>query len=219
MVESLARRLARHRPYFHASDAQLDSGPGPSGGGISTASRRASIRWSTTQIKRWGSCTLETREIRISERLRAAPDWVLDAVIVHELVHLFEPTHSARFRQLERRYPRRDEADSSSRAMRSVSSSRGPVRPRRENRPQLRAPEARIASTKGVVAYLLATLAAFVNALTSVLQRIGVETAPEDTTLRWSLMAHACAGESGWPGSPSCWWSSPCRRPPCASAS
>ncbi len=41
------------------------------------------------------------------------------------------------------------------------------------------------------VAYLLAATAAFVNALTSVLQRIGVETAPESTTMRWSLMAHA----------------------------
>jgi drug/metabolite transporter (DMT)-like permease len=41
------------------------------------------------------------------------------------------------------------------------------------------------------VAYLLAALAAFVNALTSVLQRIGVESAPESTTMRWSLMAHA----------------------------
>jgi drug/metabolite transporter (DMT)-like permease len=41
------------------------------------------------------------------------------------------------------------------------------------------------------VAYLLAALAAFVNALVSVLQRLGVETAPESTTLRLSLMAHA----------------------------
>ena len=41
------------------------------------------------------------------------------------------------------------------------------------------------------MAYLLAALAAFVNALTSVLQRIGVETAPASTTMRWSLMAHA----------------------------
>jgi drug/metabolite transporter (DMT)-like permease len=41
------------------------------------------------------------------------------------------------------------------------------------------------------VAYVLAAMAAFVNALTSVLQRIGVETAPESTTLRLSLMAHA----------------------------
>ena len=42
-----------------------------------------------------------------------------------------------------------------------------------------------------VVAYLLAAVAAFVNALTSVLQRIGVETAPASTTMRWGLMAHA----------------------------
>jgi drug/metabolite transporter (DMT)-like permease len=41
------------------------------------------------------------------------------------------------------------------------------------------------------VAYVLAAIAAFVNALTSVLQRIGVETAPESTTMRLSLMAHA----------------------------
>jgi drug/metabolite transporter (DMT)-like permease len=41
------------------------------------------------------------------------------------------------------------------------------------------------------VAFLLAALAAAVNALTSVLQRIGVETAPATSTLRLSLMAHA----------------------------
>ena len=41
------------------------------------------------------------------------------------------------------------------------------------------------------MAYLLAPIAALVSALTSVLQRIGVESAPESTTLRWSLMAHA----------------------------
>lgn len=41
------------------------------------------------------------------------------------------------------------------------------------------------------MAYLLAALAAAVNALTSVLQRIGVETAPASSTLRLSLMAHA----------------------------
>ena len=41
------------------------------------------------------------------------------------------------------------------------------------------------------MAYVLAASAAFVNALTSVLQRIGVETAPDSTTMRLSLMRHA----------------------------
>ena len=44
-------------------------------------------------------------------RLRVAPPWVLDAVIVHELAHLLEPNHSPRFRVLEARYPRKRDAD------------------------------------------------------------------------------------------------------------
>jgi uncharacterized membrane protein len=39
--------------------------------------------------------------------------------------------------------------------------------------------------------YLLATFSAFANALTSLLQRMGVEDAPADTTLRLSLLTHA----------------------------
>jgi drug/metabolite transporter (DMT)-like permease len=39
--------------------------------------------------------------------------------------------------------------------------------------------------------YLLATFAALANALTSLLQRMGVEDAPADTTLKLSLMTHA----------------------------
>ncbi len=111
MIDVLSRRLARHRPHLHASDEQLEQRALALGRCYLDGVAPASIRWSTTQVKRWGSCTLESREIRISERLRVVPDWVLDAVILHELAHLFEPTHSVRFRELERRYPRRQEAD------------------------------------------------------------------------------------------------------------
>ncbi len=111
MVASLARRLARHRPHLHASDDHLEQRALALGRRYLDGVAPASIRWSRSQNKRWGSCTFETREIRISERLRVAPDWVLDAVIVHELAHLIEPNHSPRFSQLEQRYPRRRDAD------------------------------------------------------------------------------------------------------------
>ena len=111
MVASLARRLARHRPHLHASDDHLEQRALALGRRYLDGVAPASIRWSASQNKRWGSCTFETGEIRISERLRVAPDWVLDAVIVHELAHLIEPNHSPRFSQLEHRYPRRRDAD------------------------------------------------------------------------------------------------------------
>ena len=111
MVESLSRRLARHRPHLHASDQQLEQRALDLGRRYLDGVAPASIRWSTTQNKRWGSCTIATREIRISERLRVVPTWVLDAVIVHELAHLLEPNHSPRFRELESRHPRRADAD------------------------------------------------------------------------------------------------------------
>ena len=111
MVENLSSRLTRNRPHLHASDQHLAERARGLGrlylGGVEAQS----IRWATNQNKRWGSCTLATREIRISSRLRAAPTWVLDSVIVHELAHLIEPNHSARFRELEARYPRKHDAD------------------------------------------------------------------------------------------------------------
>ena len=41
------------------------------------------------------------------------------------------------------------------------------------------------------MAYVLAVLAAFANAVTTILQRIGVETAPVETTMRLSLISYA----------------------------
>ena len=73
--------------------------------------RPQSIRWVTNQSSQWGSCTYGSAAIRISDRLRVVPGWVLDAVLVHELAHLVEPNHSPRFRALADRFPRSQEAD------------------------------------------------------------------------------------------------------------
>ena len=111
MVDNLTRRLRRSRPHLHASDEALAARASHLGSTYLDGVTPASIRWSSRQRKRWGSCTIATREIRISDRLRTVPTWVLDSVIVHELAHLIEPNHSPRFRALEHRFPRVREAE------------------------------------------------------------------------------------------------------------
>jgi predicted metal-dependent hydrolase len=64
-----------------------------------------SIRYSSRQEKRRGSCSYSTKTIRISQRLTSLPQWVEDYVIVHELAHLLEPNHGPQFKALVRRYP------------------------------------------------------------------------------------------------------------------
>ena len=64
----------------------------------------AEIRFVTDQNHRFGSCTPSTATIRLSHRLSDMPSWVLDYVIVHELAHLIQPNHSARFWKLVNRY-------------------------------------------------------------------------------------------------------------------
>lgn len=63
------------------------------------------ICYSDRQMKRFGSCTIDDGTIRISSRLRDAPRWVEDYVVVHELAHLIEPSHNRRFKELVGRYP------------------------------------------------------------------------------------------------------------------
>jgi predicted metal-dependent hydrolase len=68
------------------------------------------VSWVHNQRLRWGSCTPTTGTIRLSSRLQPMPDWVVDYVLMHELAHLVEPTHSARFWELVARYPKADRA-------------------------------------------------------------------------------------------------------------
>jgi predicted metal-dependent hydrolase len=46
---------------------------------------------------RWGSCTPRRRSIRLNTELGKKPPECLEYVVVHELIHLLEPSHNARF--------------------------------------------------------------------------------------------------------------------------
>lgn len=69
-----------------------------------------SVRWVDNQNSRWGSCTPDTRTIRISRRVAGMPSWVVDYVLVHELAHLFIPHHGREFWNLVHRYPKAERA-------------------------------------------------------------------------------------------------------------
>ena len=70
----------------------------------------AAVSWVTNQQQRWGSCTASSGLIRLSHRLQPLPAWVVDYVLLHELAHLVEPTHSDRFWSLVGRYPAAEKA-------------------------------------------------------------------------------------------------------------
>ena len=70
----------------------------------------AGVFWVTNQQQRWGSCTPNTGLIRLSHRLQPMPAWVVDYVLLHELAHLVEPTHSDRFWRLVGRYQAAEKA-------------------------------------------------------------------------------------------------------------
>lgn len=67
--------------------------------------RPTEINWTSRQTTRWGSCTPVNGSVRISDRVAAMPDWVLDYVIVHELAHLRHHGHGTAFEAEVNRYP------------------------------------------------------------------------------------------------------------------
>jgi len=107
MVAKIQRRETRSRP----SDDQLMRRSRELSdlylGGIA---RPDSVRWVANQKSRWGSCTPGDKSIRLSARLQGMPGWVVDYVLVHELAHLIEHGHDAKFWAWVNRYPKAERA-------------------------------------------------------------------------------------------------------------
>ena len=53
---------------------------------------------------RWGSCNYNKASIRLNTELAKRPSRSLEYVIVHEMVHLLEPSHNKRFKSLMSQY-------------------------------------------------------------------------------------------------------------------
>tara|TARA_B110000116_G_scaffold36091_1_gene28089 strand:- start:213 stop:452 length:240 start_codon:yes stop_codon:yes gene_type:complete len=46
---------------------------------------------------KWGSCNHKAGHIRLNTELVKKPKDLIEYVVVHEMVHIIEPTHSERF--------------------------------------------------------------------------------------------------------------------------
>ncbi len=110
-VETMLSRLERSEQRRRPSDEDLMQRALALSdrylGGLATPE---SVRWVENQKSRWGSCTPGDRTIRLSARLRGMPAWVIDYVLVHELAHLLEPGHDAKFWAWVDRYPQAERA-------------------------------------------------------------------------------------------------------------
>lgn len=111
MVKRIEASEARRRsPGRRGDEALLRRGRELSARWLEQRAEPVSIRWVPTMRTRWASCTPDDGTIRISERLRDAPGWVVDYVLVHELAHLLSAAHDDTFWNWVYRYPRTERA-------------------------------------------------------------------------------------------------------------
>lgn len=75
---------------------------------LETWERRVGVKVASFFVQRmktkWGSCSPTTSTIRLNSELAKKPPECLEYLIVHELVHLLEPTHNQRFLSLMDQY-------------------------------------------------------------------------------------------------------------------
>jgi hypothetical protein len=109
-VDNLVERLLTQRPQSNAGDASLEERARMLAATYNDGVEPSSVRWVTNQQARWASCSPASKEIRVSNRLRQCPEWVIDAVLVHELAHLQEADHSPRFNEIADRHPRQGDS-------------------------------------------------------------------------------------------------------------
>ena len=108
MIDIVLRREAKNR----SSDAALTSMAVELLGRYlpDFHERPTAISWRNMR-ERWGSCTTTDGTIRISLRLNGSPEYVINCVLFHELIHLRVPGHGRDFHAYLERFPDRERAE------------------------------------------------------------------------------------------------------------
>jgi hypothetical protein len=93
----VARVLDNERKQRPSDDDLVERAADLSTRYLSGRARPTSVRWVDNMNVRWGSCTPSDGTIRLSRRLLGMPGFVIDYVLLHELVHLLVPSHGPQF--------------------------------------------------------------------------------------------------------------------------
>jgi predicted metal-dependent hydrolase len=111
-VERMTRRvLAAERRRHRSDDELLVRARELSATYLEGRASPSGVRWVDNQTHRWGSCTPADGTIRLSRRLATMPSYVVDYVLLHELVHLLEPSHGPAFQAWMSLYPKLERAE------------------------------------------------------------------------------------------------------------
>ncbi|MGH3802427.1 MAG: M48 metallopeptidase family protein [Pseudonocardiaceae bacterium] len=110
MLGRLTKRGTRRQAARRSDDALMARARELSGKYFQSQLQPVHVRWVSNQRSRWGSCTPSESAIRLSDRLKQMPSWVIDYVLVHELVHLRVSGHTDHFWQLVDRFPQAQRA-------------------------------------------------------------------------------------------------------------
>jgi predicted metal-dependent hydrolase len=97
-VRAGSTRSARERAFLRWYRQQLRSHAAPLIEQWAEDLEIPTPAWDIMRMKtRWGTCSIEAKRIRLNLELIKKPPQCLEYVVVHELVHFFERSHSDRF--------------------------------------------------------------------------------------------------------------------------
>ena len=115
LLDDIIQRVIKQRKRAHKqNDDDLDRRAHTINGRYFKGELRwHTIRWVGNMSRRLGSCTeggTTDGDIRISDRIKQWPDYVVDYIIAHELAHRKYPNHSRAFWDYLARFPYTDRA-------------------------------------------------------------------------------------------------------------
>ena len=110
-VEKMVAQVADRKRRRRRTDSELmERSLQLSRAYLGGAAQPNSVAWVDNQNRRWGSCTIVDKAIRISSRIQNMPQYVQDYVLLHELTHLLHADHGPGFWALLAGYPQLDRA-------------------------------------------------------------------------------------------------------------